>query len=85
MDIVAGHFGYLEYYSSSKLSFPFIGEITSMARAAVKGAKEKDLLLPAYNASGNEPIPTRANGNENTNIFSVDEVRIFTRKTTNRD
>lgn len=44
MDIVAGHFGYLEFYSASKLSFPFAGDLTSIARAAVKRSRE--VLVP---------------------------------------
>ncbi|KAH7077568.1 fungal-specific transcription factor domain-containing protein [Paraphoma chrysanthemicola] len=44
MDIVTGHFGYLEYYSSSRLSFPFIGQLTSIARAAAKRSRDKDLV-----------------------------------------
>ncbi|KAJ8117753.1 hypothetical protein OPT61_g1124 [Boeremia exigua] len=42
MDIVAGHFGYLEYYSASQLSFTFVGEMTSIARAAVKKSRVTD-------------------------------------------
>lgn len=55
MDIVAGHFGYLEYYSSSRLSFPFVGELTSIARAAVKKSKDRhsDTLLPSQAVSMN--------------------------------
>ncbi|OAL50323.1 hypothetical protein IQ07DRAFT_587004 [Pyrenochaeta sp. DS3sAY3a] len=58
MDIVAGHFGYLEYYSTSQLSFPFVGEMTSIARAAVKKSREKDKpgVPPAHEPNlGNMP------------------------------
>ncbi|OCL02150.1 hypothetical protein AOQ84DRAFT_349537 [Glonium stellatum] len=41
MDVVAGHFGFLEFASNSKISFPFTAEITSLARATVKKAREK--------------------------------------------
>jgi hypothetical protein len=40
MDVVVGHFGYLEFASSSELVFPFAREITSYARDVVKKAKE---------------------------------------------
>lgn len=39
MDIVAGHFGYWEYVSSSRLSFPYVAEIAALARATVQRAK----------------------------------------------
>jgi hypothetical protein len=41
MDVVAGHFGFLEFASNSKIAFPFTGEITSLARATVKKARER--------------------------------------------
>lgn len=40
MDIVVGHFGYLEYVSSSVLVFPFPREITSYTRRVVEKAKQ---------------------------------------------
>ena len=40
MDIVVGHFGYLEYVSSSVLVFPFPREITSYTRRVVEKAKK---------------------------------------------
>ncbi|KAH7013830.1 fungal-specific transcription factor domain-containing protein [Ilyonectria destructans] len=39
MDIVVGHFGYMEFISSSELEFPFPREIASYARNLVKQAR----------------------------------------------
>lgn len=43
MDIVIGHFGYLEFISSSELEFPFPREIAAHARSLVKKAKDGTL------------------------------------------
>lgn len=40
MDVIVGHFGYLEYASESELVFPFPREIVSHARVVVKRARE---------------------------------------------
>ena len=40
MDIVVGHFGYLEFISSSVLVFPFPREITSYTRRMVERANK---------------------------------------------
>lgn len=51
MDVVVGHFGYLEFASSSELVFPFAREITSYARELVKRAREMpDKVLPGHDA-----------------------------------
>lgn len=67
MDIVAGHFGYLEYYSASQLSFTFVGEMTSIARAAVKKSREKDKpgVPPAHE-------PNLGNMSKNVDSFRPD-------------
>jgi hypothetical protein len=41
MDIVAGHFGRVEYLTSSQLAFPFIREITALANQMVKKARNR--------------------------------------------
>lgn len=49
MDIVAGHFGRVEYLTASHLAFPFIREITSLANKMVKKARsgmQEELALP---------------------------------------
>ncbi|EXJ71827.1 uncharacterized protein A1O5_04328 [Cladophialophora psammophila CBS 110553] len=40
MEVIVGHFGYLEYASNSELLFPFPREIVSYARMVVKHARE---------------------------------------------
>jgi len=77
MDVVAGHFGYLEHHSSSKPPFPFTGETTSIARASVKRAKEKEFLTPLYNPNANDPVTTRANDGESMNSLSTEELCIL--------
>ncbi|KAK7214592.1 hypothetical protein V2G26_002595 [Clonostachys chloroleuca] len=42
MDIVVGHFGYVEFLSSSKLDLSFPREVASYARNLVKKAKEEN-------------------------------------------
>ncbi|KAF2186192.1 hypothetical protein K469DRAFT_687197 [Zopfia rhizophila CBS 207.26] len=76
MDIVAGHFAYLEYYSSSQLSFPFIGEITGIARATVKKAREKDIFGPAVQTNIEATSVPRASGEINE-LSSADEMGSF--------
>lgn len=45
MDVVVGHFGYLQFISSSELVFPFPREIASYARNLVqKAAGERETL-----------------------------------------
>jgi hypothetical protein len=41
MDIGAGHFGRVEYLTSSQLAFPFIREITSLANKMAKKARNR--------------------------------------------
>ncbi|KAH8886612.1 hypothetical protein GQ53DRAFT_875270, partial [Thozetella sp. PMI_491] len=47
MDIVVGHFGYLEFVSSSELVFSFPREVTSYARGLVQRAKEAPRTSPS--------------------------------------
>ncbi|KAH7126494.1 fungal-specific transcription factor domain-containing protein [Dactylonectria estremocensis] len=50
MDIIVGHFGYLEFISSSEMEFPFPREIASYARNLVKqarGGTTEDLREPS--------------------------------------
>lgn len=40
LDMVAGHFGHMEFITTSELSFPFAREAASLARKVVKTAAE---------------------------------------------
>jgi hypothetical protein len=41
LDVVAGHFGHMDFITSSELAFPFTTEVAALARATVKKAKSK--------------------------------------------
>ena len=47
MDVVVGHFGHLEYVTSSELAFPFAREVASLARMTVQKAKHESLIPQA--------------------------------------
>lgn len=55
LDTCAGHFGYMEYTTSSELSFPFVRESAALARATIKRARE---IQSERNTAG---IQSRAN------------------------
>ena len=40
LDTCAGHFGFMEYITSSEFSFPFVRESATLARATIKRARE---------------------------------------------
>jgi hypothetical protein len=93
MDIVAGHFGRLEYLTSSNLAFPFIREITSIANRMVKRAKTQGsveislpLPSPSFPLSGalmDEPMSSFGIGNSNDVQFSVLSYQISSTDNTN--
>jgi hypothetical protein len=93
MDIVAGHFGRLEYLTSSNLAFPFIREITSIANRMVKRAKNQGsveislpLPSPSFPLSGalmDEPMSSFGIGNSNDVQFSVLSYQISSTDNTN--
>ena len=73
MDIVAGHFGRVEYLTSSQLAFPFIREITTLANQMVKKARNRPpeeitLLrpqIPKFSSLMDEPMSSFGVGNFN--------------------
>jgi hypothetical protein len=64
MDIVAGHFGRIEYLTSSQLAFPFVREITNLANQVVKKARNRIMeevavpgpQMPITNSLMDEPM-----------------------------
>ena len=52
MEVIVGHFGYLEYISEAEISFPFPREIVSYARTVVNQARggllQKTQILPVH-------------------------------------
>jgi hypothetical protein len=46
IDVVAGHFGHMEFITSSELTFPFPREVSSLASRTVKKAREKSASNP---------------------------------------
>jgi hypothetical protein len=52
MEIGAGHFARLEFATDSEIPIPFIKEITALARAAVRRARNLDSTRPASRAAG---------------------------------
>ncbi len=79
MDIVAGHFGRVEYLTSSQLAFPFIREITALANQMVKKARNRPpedvpLLrpqIPMLTSLMDEPMSRFGIGNLNDVGFLV--------------
>ena len=41
MDIAAGHFGHIEFITSSEMAFPFARDVAALARKTVKVARAK--------------------------------------------
>ncbi|KAF2811865.1 uncharacterized protein BDZ99DRAFT_560399 [Mytilinidion resinicola] len=79
MDVVAGHFGFLEFASNSKIAFPFTGEITSLARATVKKARERVVGGPEQQMDPPAPMtlmaePQLQQGGVES-LYSMGEVR----------
>lgn len=44
MDIAVGHFGHLEFITTSELAFPFTREVAVLARETVKKARERSTV-----------------------------------------
>lgn len=55
MDIVAGHFGQVEFLTASIFSFPFIREITNLASTMVKRTKNRNVEPPEYTSERADP------------------------------
>ncbi|KAH7351463.1 fungal-specific transcription factor domain-containing protein [Pyrenochaeta sp. MPI-SDFR-AT-0127] len=80
MDVVTGHFGYLEFYSTSKLSFPFVGQLTNIARAAAKKSRGKDrtsMSTSHMEATSGELDTDAADRGQFTAINEVHSVQIL--------
>lgn len=54
IDVAAGHFAYLEYLSSSRVLFPYVGEISAIAHAAVKKASHRQAQPGSEQPQGNQ-------------------------------
>jgi hypothetical protein len=72
MDIVVGHFGYVEFLSSSKLDLSFPREVASYARNLVKKVKEEN----DYTTSTSQPLNVQSSLSAQDPIATAD-VRIF--------
>ena len=47
LDVITGHFGHMEFVTSSELRFSFAREAAALAHATVRKAKDKTLASPA--------------------------------------
>ena len=73
LDMVAGHFGHMEFLTSSLLSFPFARETASLARSSVlRAARTSSEALVTSNVA----METDSASNEEQ-VTSTREVRIF--------
>ncbi|KAF3009192.1 hypothetical protein E8E14_006037 [Neopestalotiopsis sp. 37M] len=68
LDLVAGHFGYLEWMSSSELNLAFPREVTSYARDLVSKAKHGTANAPKSNGT----TLRGAQGGQNLDMTSID-------------
>lgn len=47
LDVITGHFGHMDFVTSSELRFPFAREAAALAHATVRRAKDKPFESPA--------------------------------------
>lgn len=72
MEVIAGHFSYLEFITSSEIAFSQAQELTRQARTAVKKAREYQL------ESGTANIPAAPDELLHlSDVFSLGEVHIL--------
>ena len=57
LDVITGHFGHMEFVTSSELRFSFAREAAALAHTTVRKAKDKAFASPALPSLINGSLP----------------------------